>query len=128
MKDKYKNWIIAYEERVGNVINKCESATLEMQQAFPELIRVRGNVIIPYSNRRPEHWWLKTPDGTIIDPTEIQFVLIIEYLECDESHPDPIGKCLQCGAYVYPGAPSSYTCSEYCSDKFAESLSVKNIM
>lgn len=121
-KEKYSEWIIDYERRVGNVSNLCESATLEMQKVFPELIRKRGNIIIPLSNRKPEHWWLQTLDGTIIDPTEIQFVCIIEYLEHDESSPEPIGKCLLCGAYVYPGAPSSNTCSKDCNDKFTKSL------
>ena len=119
---KYFEWIIDYERRVGNVANLCSSATLEMQQAFPELIRKRGHIIIPLSNRRPEHWWLVAPDGTIIDPTEIQFVFIIEYLERNEAEPEPIGKCIQCGRYVYPGAPSSNTCSEACNDKLAKSL------
>ena len=121
-KDKYKNWIFAYQERVIALKNKCASATLEMQKAFPELVRKRGTVLIPFSNRRPTHWWLETPDGDIIDPTEYQFGCILEYFERDKSKPEPMGKCLECGADVYPGAPSSSACSIECNEKFAESL------
>ena len=122
MEDKYKVWIIAYRERVITLKNKCTSATVEMQKAFPELIRKRGTVLIPLSNRRPTHWWLETTDGVIIDPTESQFGCILEYFERDESKSEPIGKCLECGTDIYPGDPSGNTCSIECSEKFAESL------
>ena len=120
--NKYDVWIVAYRKRVITLKNKCASATVEMQKAFPGLIRKRGTVLIPFSNRRPTHWWLETPDGVIIDPTESQFGCILEYFERDESKPEPIGKCLKCGADVYPGAPSVNICSIECNEKFAESL------
>ena len=122
---KYEVWIVAYRKRVITLKNKCTSATLEMQRAFPELIRKRGTVLIPFSNRRPTHWWLETPDGTTIDPTESQFGCILEYFERDESKPEPIGKCLECGADIYPGAPSGGTCSIECNKQFEESLKLK---
>lgn len=122
MKDKYKNWMMAYQERTDNVKNKCASATLEMQKAFPCLVRKRGAVLIPLSNRKYTHWWLEAPDGIKIDPTEYQFGCILEYFERDESKPEPIGKCLECGTDIYPDAPSGNTCSIECSEKFAESL------
>lgn len=125
MEDKYKKWISAYQERVGDVTRKCKSATLEMQESFPCLIRKRGTVLIPFSNRRPVHWWLEAPNGDIIDPTESQFGCILEYFERDETQPEPIGKCLECGADIYPGAPSGNTCSIECNERFSESLKLQ---
>lgn len=122
MTDKYHLWIEGYKKIEGSVKNKCLEATLKMKEEFPELIRKRGHIIGAYSNRKCEHWWLATEDGTIIDPTESQFGMILEYLERDESKPAPIGKCYNCGKYVYPGAPSSNTCSSECSEEFKNSL------
>jgi len=125
MKSEYQRWIEDYVNGVGDTRGQCDNATNLMRETFPELIRKRGHVVIPFTNRKPEHWWLETPDGETVDPTEIQFSCILEYLEVDESQPEPIGKCLECGAYVYPGAPSSHTCSIECSERFAESLKLK---
>ncbi len=38
----------------------------------PELIPVRGYYYDAYHGQR-EHWWAKTPDGEIVDPTAAQF-------------------------------------------------------
>lgn len=88
MKEKYRKWVFSYQRRVITLKNKCESATIEMQKSFPCLIRKRGVVEITFSNRKPEHWWLETPDGDIIDPTEPQFGCFLEYFERDESKPE----------------------------------------
>ena len=121
---KYSNWIIEYNRRVGNVYGKCEQATLEMQQTFPKLIRKRGHVEVPFQTKNPEHWWLETTDGIIVDPTELQFSCVIRYIELDESLPEPIGKCINCGEYVFPGAINDHACSIECNDAIIKSFDV----
>jgi hypothetical protein len=72
---------------------------MRMVEAFPELIRMRGwwGWI--------EHWWCKTPDGTIVDPTRHQWPLDRDavYKEFrDGVDPEPLGKCMNCGDYCWP--------------------------
>lgn len=115
MLETYHNWIKCNvpEQCVGI----CETITKRMMEEFPELIRVRGHVILlfrpdcdPYS-----HWWLKTATGEVVDPTRSQFPGKIVYDEWDESEPEPIGKCLNCGGYCY--ADSDYSNKDLCSTK-----------
>jgi len=124
---KYDQWINEYKKRVGNVKGKCESATKEMQIKFPELIRKRGHVEILYKNRKLAHWWLITSNGVIIDPTASQFDIIMDYIEHDETQPEPIGKCLNCGEYVFEGSTSNQICSEKCNNEFVKSLYHRNL-
>lgn len=119
----YSKWITEYNQRIGDVYGKCESATLEMQQAFPELIRKRGHVEVPFRTKNPEHWWLTTNDGLIIDPTELQFGCVLKYIKLDETLPEPVGKCLNCGEYVYPNAPNTHACCVECDEAIMKSLS-----
>lgn len=116
----YTEWIDAYVLRMeGEVDYRCASATLEMATAFPELKRVRGGVSAIMRNAHLDartshpHWWLVTPDGTIVDPTAYQFVEPIEYDPLDENDPlnHPTGKCMGCGDLVYNG---HYFCCEEC--------------
>lgn len=118
---KYHDWIVNYNQR-GNVYGQCDVATLEMQNQFPELIRVRGHVEVPFQNKNPEHWWLKTENGIIVDPTELQFGCVLKYIELDESMPEPIGKCMNCGEYVFPGALNDHACSIECNNAIMNSL------
>jgi hypothetical protein len=108
MKPQYQQWINSLPERVTG---QCAERTLEMQIQFPELIRVRGEYLCLIWGAR-EHWWLKTPEGEIIDPTAKQFPTLghCEYIERDESSPEPTGMCPNCCDYCYNGG----TC---CSDK-----------
>jgi hypothetical protein len=80
-----------------------------MAEEFPELTRVRGW----YGST--EHWWCKTSGGEIVDPTVVQFRVKREYQEFREGvDPEPIGKCMICGAYCWKGSPNSCACSEDC--------------
>jgi hypothetical protein len=106
--------------------SKCAERTLEMQAAFPELTRVRGNVFLMPSGLERHHWWLKTPSGEIIDPTVDQFSdmnyiycgqSIMSYVELDETKPEPVGKCMNCGKYSY--LDTNY-CSNACLQELAE--------
>lgn len=122
--EEYFDWIKQYIiAKNGDIINKCEQATKLMKKKFPELVRVRGHVIIqvPLTGaiRKCQHWWLKTSDNIIIDPTRLQFVNILGYEEWDESKPEPTGKCPNCGEFCYNG---DFCCSEQCHNEFVSSL------
>lgn len=71
---KYALWIEAYLVRnFGDVWMKCLEACEEMSQAFPELRMVKGIAVSSVSRKRWCHCWCVAPDGTIIDPTVVQF-------------------------------------------------------
>ncbi len=107
---QYTDWIAEYQLR-GDCTLKCEEATQEMQEDFPELIRVRGYIIGSLALRQTPHWWLKTESGEIVDPTAKQFGLVVDYEEIDESKPQPTGKCINCGGLCYEG---KVACSASC--------------
>jgi hypothetical protein len=103
IKAPYFAWMNA-KNKGNDPLNKCAEWTKEMQEAFPELQRVRGHVILNSGMERP-HWWLTAPDGTILDPTSNQFCgsyyggqWIVGYLPFDESKGEPKGKCMVCSA------------------------------
>ena len=107
MKQKYTDWI---ENNVSDAYRACVETTLQMQEVFPELKRVRGHYIEFGIGEHP-HWWLVDPDGEIIDPTRSQFQFYGIYKEWDESQPEPTGKCPNCGKFCYN---NDYCCSESC--------------
>lgn len=124
MKPEYRAWIRAYEETSGgraSTLGKCESASREMVEAFPELTQVRGHVLCPEPYGKRGHWWCETEDGTVIDPTAGQFTFGIfsyeEYVEGDEIR---LGKCMNCGDEIW-GSPERGRPS-VCSDSCGEDL------
>lgn len=84
----YREWINLYElEYDLNVTDMCQEATLEMWLQFPELERVRGEVIGDHCLRGAgahRHWWCLDRNGNIIDPTASQFSYIDEYVQMKE--------------------------------------------
>ena len=113
MKQEYQQWIDSLPARVTG---ECAKRTFEMQARFPELIRVRGEYLCMIWGSR-EHWWLKTTKGEIIDPTAKQFPTLgnCEYLERDESLPEPTGTCPNCGDYCYTHRTC---CSDQCHKEY----------
>jgi hypothetical protein len=105
---KYDDWI---SENVDETYGKCAELTLEMQEAFPELTRVRGHYYCYVWGER-EHWWL-LDEETVVDPSADQFPSKGTglYVPLDESQPEPTGKCPNCGDYCYTGKS---LCSENC--------------
>ena len=103
----YDEWI----ECVGHPEGRCKSVTLRMKIVFPELTRVRGHYHCWVWGKR-EHWWLIDPDGEIVDPTAAQFPSHGAgiYAPWKEGSPEPMGKCLNCGEYVYDGNFCNDTC------------------
>ena len=122
MENTYFDWISLYYPSIEIAKNQCEKATIAMMKEFPELIRVRGHVIDGFAYKH-EHWWLIDKEGSIVDPTAIQFSGILGYLPLDESQPQPMGKCRECGDYVYPN-PEGMTelCSKKCSKAYMSYL------
>jgi len=103
----YSEWI---QNNVAETFGQCAEATAKMQDAFPELTRVRGHYFCPIWEDRA-HWWLVDPAGKIVDPTAGQFPSKGNgtYTMWDESEPEPTGKCLECGEYAFG--------SNFCSDE-----------
>lgn len=91
--EKYLDWIL--EHKKSNCAGLCHSQSIAMQKAFPELLLVRGYVCFNH------HWWCETPEGIIVDPTWKQFGNGHTYRAYDESQPEPIGQCFECGALLY---------------------------
>lgn len=120
--NKYLNWISSNIKTREDYWRTCEDVTLRMKEAFPELIRVRGHYHDIWFGPQP-HWWLKTEDGLIVDPTCRQFSETQSwdlsghhscYEELDENHV-PTGKCPNCGDYSYDG---KFCCSEECHEEY----------
>jgi predicted nucleic acid-binding Zn ribbon protein len=115
----YEEWIAAHFPSAESAYGKCAEATLEMQEAFPELERVRGHYHCPIWGQR-EHWWLW--DGEkVIDPTAAQFPskgTMGRYCALDEENPpqEPTGMCPNCGEMIYDGG---YLCSERCERQYS---------
>lgn len=122
MESKYSEWIDANIPTPSHAYRQCMQVTKSMLAAFPELTRVRGYYHCPCVGRI-EHWWLKTIDDEIVDPTASQFVSGGDgiYEELDESLPHPTHKCLECGALYCP-AESDNFCSITCAGAFRRSL------
>jgi hypothetical protein len=112
--EKYRTWIEEHDSRNGAGLCHCMSE--EMQKAFPELLLVRGYVLFCH------HWWCETPDGTVVDPTYKQFHREATYRAYDESQPEPVGQCFECGTLLYEEGPYGldwrgnglcFDCSDY---------------
>ena len=107
----YKDWIDEHYPDKKSAMLQCKEATKLMAEEFPELRRVRGNVMVGVDYR--PHWWLVATDGSIVDPTYRQFTNISFYEEHDESMGDSHGKCRRCGELLYRSkGDDSYLCRE----------------
>lgn len=118
MESKYANWIRDNVD-ASDCRNTCETKTREMVEAFPELQRVRGHYIDVIDGSRP-HWWCKTEEGVIVDPTASQFNPYGDYEEIDESLGELTGRCPNCSdGLCYDGAG---VCSKKCHDEYVAYL------
>ena len=76
---------------------KCKEACEELVKENPELKLVRGYYICPLWGKQ-EHWWCKSSNGNIIDPTVKQFPtkgVAAEYIEFDGYI-----ECAECGKRI----------------------------
>lgn len=110
---EYQEWIDKLYADSKTASGSCSIATSQMVKVFPELQRVRGHYMCPAHGERP-HWWCKDSLGKIVDPTARQFPSNGhgEYVELDESQPEPTGKCPECGEYCYEGG-GGFCCPDH---------------
>ena len=113
--NKYQQWIENYE---GDIYRKCKEVSLEMQQVFPELRIAKGLATIIEDDKQYQHQWLVSPEGDIVDPTAKQWIGIYHYQEITEEDPKPIGKCMNCGNWVFSDQSSSVFCSTECQKEY----------
>ncbi len=125
MEIECKKWIDANYPTKESALMKCAEATLEMCAAFPELVRVRGHVMVG-CDLRP-HWWCVDRCGQIIDPTEHQYKYpIVFYQIHEEGDEEPIGKCFCCGELLYLSrGDESYRCRD-CIGEIEQDKTWKN--
>lgn len=133
MEQRYAEWI---KEHVPSepiqVRGSCGHWSGKMKEAFPEL-ELQAGIYIPYGKvYNPDldvqdkvffglnHWWLKAPDGSIVDPTFHQFVFEVDgqvgtydFIPEDQR---PIGKCMNCGNLCWRDSHSSMSCSPDCDE------------
>lgn len=79
---------------------KCKTACEALQKVMPELILVRGWYNQPeWPKNACQHWWLKTPEGVIVDPTALQFPMphVKEFYE----EFDGMCECEECGKKIH---------------------------
>jgi hypothetical protein len=126
----YREWIDDFVAKCdGKLLGKCREAVEAMHAVFPELRIVRGHAPVMGWGLRG-HWWLITPDGTIVDPTEEQFPGVMQYEEWRPGDAVRIGKCMECGDEIWAdieslddGPPPHETfCSDDCRRSFASAL------
>lgn len=101
MLQRYKEWINEHYPTKESARLQCEQSAIAMQEEFPELKRVRGNVLVGLSYR--PHWWLVDRDQTeVVDPTAHQWeTKVLEYNGLPEDAEEPLGKCINCGELSY---------------------------
>lgn len=121
----YADWITAYLAVTPVVRGQCAAATAWMQQSFPELRRTCG-FVTDAREHRAEHWWCVAPDGSIVDPTASQYFGIETYEEYRAGMPTRVGKCADCGEYIWGVDGSALYgggfCNEACATRFMEYL------
>ena len=124
----YAEWIADYLARFehpAETLGRCQNATFEMKEAFPELEVVNGHAICPEPWGKRGHWWLVTPKGEIVDPTAAQFTCgILEYEPWKKGDPIRLGSCMNCSKTIWgpPDEGSKTICDDVCADAYAHYL------
>lgn len=87
----------SYTENYKKYRGKCKQFSDQAVKEDPSLRLVRGYYYCPFTNEEEQHWWCEKPDGTIVDPTKLQFLsagsgIYREY--------DGTVHCSQCNAHL----------------------------
>lgn len=129
METKYQNWINSYKEKHKVLAGLCFPACSLMLKDFPELTICRGYIVDGWG-KRYTHWFLKTDNDEIIDPTISQFDYLLDggnlkYEEYSEGLHGPLstGKCMDCGKLLYN---NETFCNSICSENTSKYLSKIN--
>ena len=118
---RYYAWL---SRNVGedNGYGRCYAICQSMKKEFPELELRKGQFLSDHWGKRG-HWWLRTSEGRIIDPTARQHPDGVNFPQDVSKYEDltdktdkelmeilPTGSCHQCGSPVYKQ-------EDFCSDK-----------
>lgn len=108
----YATWVSLEVE--GDGYGRCVETVDAMHETFPELKKRFGFFFAPHPWGRRQHWWLRTPEGKIVDPTGRQHPNGHIFPESDVCYEDltdldpaelrakvPTGVCMDCGGPVY---------------------------
>lgn len=121
MDNDYQKWIDDNVPTFAHAYGSCSEMTALMRHAFPELTRVRGHY------QTYPHWWLTAPNGEIVDPTARQFWDTTGvYHPHNEAGGEPLGRCYNCGEYVW-GEVGSVFCSEACRTETAAHMKLARL-
>lgn len=97
---------------------KCKEMSEELVAKDPTLTLVRGHYLCPFWGEQP-HWWTEKTDGTIVDPTKLQFPSkgLGEYIPFNG-----MVICAECGKEIHESKAdfaSNYAfCSYTCHGRF----------
>lgn len=119
-----ESWLSANRSRFledGSLRGQCRRVSEALVAEVSGLTLVPGKVLLWTGDWVP-HWWTVDAHGAIYDPTVEQWPAPPVCYEPWEG-PLPIGKCMQCGGYVFPCAPSAMSCSKVCDDILVDELS-----
>lgn len=132
MKAKYSNWIKKHYPTPQSAINQCSQACEKLRNDFPELIITNGLIQVGIEKDQRSHWWARTINGEIIDPTAHQYEAfgssIIFYTEITDDHDlrnFEEGRCSNCGEHYFIGKDNwncSTTCSSSCFKSYVKYL------
>ena len=104
-----------YNKYRGKCREYCDQAIID----DPSLTLVRGHYLCPIINSREQHWWTVRTDGTIFDPTRLQF---ISGGEGEYEEFDGMCVCEVCGTKTPEEQTIFISRYPVCSDKCAMEL------
>jgi hypothetical protein len=126
MREDYAEWIRANAPATPDEARgECGPATARMLLAFPELERICGFYRDPVLGHDYQHFWLEAPDGSVVDPTGIQFPAFTSgegsYHRFESA---PLARCMHCGAPIFDGSRDGAFCRSSCAKQFAATCGV----
>ena len=123
---QYQQWIETHYPTSKEAMGQCKKGCEQLKATFPELKITNGFVAI--FGDYVTHWWCVTQDGTIIDPTAVQFGVVLYYDEIDDDHPERLyekKKCMNCGEYYYQTPDLRHMHTPACEAEFTDYLNGK---
>lgn len=102
-----------YHENYLKYRGNCYEYCLKELEKDPTLTIVRGHYWCPMWNKEEPHWWCVKEDGTIVDPTKLQFPSAGngEYIPFDGNV-----ECAECGTQMKESEAYFYGNYAFCPD------------